>query len=165
MVRMVPTARKIRTEPKPKPVKWLRNDIMASLLESSSPADCFIKESPRNMIAKPITKPPMFFFFVSFDEVRMKPRAIRGTEKMAMSTENPRAVIHAVRVVPMLAPIITPMAFARESSPAFTKLTTIMVVAEEDCTRAVIAVPVRTLLNAFEVIDARKDRSRSPATF
>ena len=49
--------------------------------------------------------------------------------------------------------------------PEFTKPTTITVVAEEDCTRAVIAVPVRTLLNAFEVIHARKDRSRSPATF
>ena len=63
MVRTVPTVRKISTEPNPKPVKCPRNDIMASLLESSSPAEVFMNERPRNIMAKPIIKPPMFFFF------------------------------------------------------------------------------------------------------
>ena len=95
----------------------------------------------------------------------MNPRAIRGTENTEMSTENPRAVTQAVKVVPMLAPMITPMALPRVRRPAFTKLTTMMVVAEDDCTRAVTPRPVITRLNLFEVIDARKDLSLSPAVF
>ena len=50
-----------------------------------------------------------------------------------MSTLKPRAeIIHAVTVVPMFAPIITPIDWESVSKPAFTKLTTITVVAEED---------------------------------
>ena len=41
-------------------------------------------------------------------------------------------MIHAVTVVPILAPIITPIDWESVRSPAFTKLTTITVVAEED---------------------------------
>ena len=82
-----------------------------------------------------------------------------------MFTENPRDVIHAVRVVPMFAPIITPMALPRVRSPAFTKLTTMMVVADEDCTRAVTTVPVSTRLKELEVIFAMKALRRSPADF
>ena len=82
-----------------------------------------------------------------------------------MFTENPRDVIHAVRVVPMLAPIITPIALPRVRRPAFTKLTTIMVVADEDCTRQVTTVPVSTRLNALDVILAIKALSLSPADF
>ena len=82
-----------------------------------------------------------------------------------MFTENPNEVIQAVSVVPMLAPIITPMALPRVRSPAFTKLTTIMVVADEDCTRAVTTVPVSTRLNELEVILAIKALRRSPADF
>ena len=55
-------------------------------------------------------------------------------------------MIQAVTVVPMLAPIITLMDSASVSNPAFTKLTTITVVAEEDWIRAVINTPVRTPL-------------------
>ena len=53
-------------------------------------------------------------------------------------------IIHAVTVVPTLAPIITDTDCVKESKPAFTKLTTITVVAEEDCIRAVINTPVST---------------------
>ena len=82
-----------------------------------------------------------------------------------MLTENPSEVIHAVSVVPMFAPMMTPIAFPRVSRPAFTKLTTMMVVAEEDCTRQVTTVPVSTRLNALEVILAMKALRRSPADF
>ena len=52
---------------------------------------------------------------------------------MEMSALKPNhATIHAVTVVPMLAPIITPIACAKVRRPAFTKLTTITVVADED---------------------------------
>ena len=62
----------------------------------------------------------------------MKPNAIIGTANRAMFTEKPREVTQAVRVVPMFAPMMTPMALPRVRRPAFTKLTTMMVVADDD---------------------------------
>lgn len=56
-----------------------------------------------------------------------------GKEKAEMSTLKPRAeIIHAVTVVPILAPIITPIDWESVNKPAFTKLTTITVVADDD---------------------------------
>ena len=61
------------------------------------------------------------------------PKAKSGREKAEMSTLKPRAeIIHAVTVVPILAPIITPIDWESVNKPAFTKLTTITVVALED---------------------------------
>lgn len=61
------------------------------------------------------------------------PNASRGRAKAAMSTLNPRAEINqAVTVVPILAPIMTPIDWVRVSRPAFTKLTTMTVVADDD---------------------------------
>ena len=75
------------------------------------------------------------------------------------------AIIHEVTVVPIFAPIMTPIAWANVRRPALTKLTTIIVVAVEDCMAAVTPIPVTSLLKALEVMDARKERSPSPATF
>jgi hypothetical protein len=41
-------------------------------------------------------------------------------------------IIHAVNVVPIFAPMITPTDWVKEIKPAFTKLTSITVVAELD---------------------------------
>ena len=49
-----------------------------------------------------------------------------------MLKENPADIIHALIVVPMLAPIITEMACANVRRAAFTKETVITVVAAED---------------------------------
>ena len=57
------------------------------------------------------------------------------------------------------------MALASESSPAFTKLTTITVVALEDCMTAVIPSPVSTCFSGVDVMEARNDLSLSPAAF
>ena len=57
---------------------------------------------------------------------------IEASIALAMFTENPKEVTHAVSVVPILAPIITPIALPKVRSPAFTKLTTIIVVADDD---------------------------------
>jgi hypothetical protein len=65
----------------------------------------------------------------------------------------------------MLAPIITLIACAKVSKPAFTKLTTITVVALDDWMTVVIPRPVRTPLKGEEVIAERKPRRRSPAAF
>ena len=165
IVRMVPARRNMISDQNPKPVKCEKNTSIASLLLRRAPAEFFMKERPRNMMAKPTTKAPMLLFFCFLDVCRMNPRAMSGTENTEMSTENPRAVTHAVRVVPILAPMITPMALPRVRRPAFTKLTTMIVVADDDCTRAVTPRPVSTRLNLFEVICARKDLNLSPAVF
>ena len=61
------------------------------------------------------------------------PMASNGRENAETSTLKPRAeIIQAVTVVPILAPIITPIDCAKSNNPAFTKLTTMTVVAEED---------------------------------
>ena len=59
-------------------------------------------------------------------------RPISGRANAEMSTLKPNsAMIHAVNVVPTLAPMITAIDCARVMRPAFTKLTTITVEAEE----------------------------------
>lgn len=124
-----------------------------------------MKVSPTYMMEKPIRNCPRFFIISFLDENIRKPKAIIGTANNAILTENPSEVTHAVSVVPILAPIMTPTALPKDSKPAFTKLTTMIVVADEDWTRAVRTVPVRTRLKAFEVIEAMKDLRRSPADF
>ena len=65
----------------------------------------------------------------------------------------------------MFAPIITPMALPRASRPALTMLTTITVVPLDDWMREVMTIPVMIPLKVVDVIDARNDRSLSPAAF
>ena len=80
-----------------------------------------------------------------FANISGKPMAIIGKANVEILILNPKnAISQAVMVVPMLAPIITPMDSTRLSKPAFAKLTTITVVAEDDCTRHVIKKPVKT---------------------
>lgn len=72
---------------------------------------------------------------------------------------------HDVTVVPMLAPIMTPIAWARVRRPAFTKLTTMIVVAVDDWMMAVTPIPVRIPLILEDVMEAMKALMPSPATF
>ena len=98
--------------------------------------------------------------------VNMNPNATSGMAKVEMSTLKPKtAMSQAVMVVPILAPIITPIAFPRERRPALTILTTMTVVPLEDWMRAVMIIPVMTLLSLVDVIAARNDLSLSPAAF
>lgn len=76
-----------------------------------------------------------------------------------------QATSHAVTVVPRLAPMITPIAAVRVSRPAFTKLTTRTVVAEEDCTSEVVKKPVKTELARLYVMVASALRMPLPAAF
>ncbi len=81
-----------------------------------------------------------------------------------MLTLNPRSEIsQAVMVVPIFAPMITLMDSVRESRDALAKLTTMSVVAEEDCITAVIRKPVEIPRRRLEVMAARMDRIRLPA--
>ena len=66
--------------------------------------------------------------------------------------EVPTAMIQAVSVVPIFAPMMTEMACANVSRPALTKETVITVVAVEDCTDAVTNVPVNMPVKRFVVM-------------
>ena len=69
-----------------------------------------------------------------------------------MLNENPADIIQALRVVPILAPMMTDMAWLRVRSAAFTKDTVITVVAADDCTATVTSAPVATPEKRFVVI-------------
>ena len=82
-----------------------------------------------------------------------------------MSNDIPADIIHAVSVVPMLAPMMTEMACARVSSPALTNDTVITVVAVDDCTLAVTSIPVSIPVKRLVVIAPNTWRSWGPAIF
>ena len=68
------------------------------------------------------------------ENIRGNPTPSSGMDMMLMENlpKPNKDIIHAVTVVPILAPIITPMDCAKVSKPAFTKLTTITLAADED---------------------------------
>ena len=74
-------------------------------------------------------------------------------------------MIHAVNVVPMLAPMITEIACDSVSSPALTNETVITVVADDDCTAHVINVPTRMPEKRLDVMVPSRFRSCGPAIF
>ena len=89
-----------------------------------------------------------------------------GIAKEAILTLKPKSeIIHAVTVVPTLAPIITAIDWLSESKPAFTKLTIITVVADELCTKAVMKIPVNAPTIRLLVIMANIFLNLSPAAF
>ena len=73
----------------------------------------------------------------------MMPIRNAGHTRVVMLKEKPADIIQALIVVPMLAPIITEMAWERVSRAAFTNDTVITVVAAEDWTATVTRAPVR----------------------
>ena len=88
-----------------------------------------------------------------------------GHTKSVMLKEKPALIIHAVSVVPILAPMMTEMAWAKVSKPALTNDTVITVVAVDDCTAAVINVPVRMPIKRLVVMAPRIWRNCGPAIF
>ena len=73
---------------------------------------------------------------------------IRGKAKLSIFSLNPNvATIHAVKVVPILEPIITPMAFSMLSTPAPTNAKTMSETAELLCKTAVTREPLPIALN------------------
>ena len=93
----------------------------------------FISERPRKRSEKPTTSSLMWRRLSLFERLKIKPNAISGTAKSEMSALKPsNDTIHAVIVVPIFAPIITPTACVSVNRPAFTKPTVITVVADED---------------------------------
>ena len=105
----------------------------------------------------------MYRFFLLYISIMAMKNA--GYTKSAMLNEKPADMIHAVSVVPMLAPMITDMACASVSSPALTNDTVITVVAVDDCTAAVTNIPVRSPVNLLVVIAPKTCLRWEPAIF
>ena len=82
-----------------------------------------------------------------------------------MLNDMPAAMIQAVSVVPMLAPMMTEMACASVKRPALTNDTVITVVAVDDCTEAVTNVPVSKPVKRLVVIAPKAWRNCGPAIF
>ena len=75
------------------------------------------------------------------------------------------AVICAVTVVPILAPIMTPIAWASVMRPDVTKPMTMTSVAEELCTKIVTAIPARIDVTLLVVALPRMTFRLSPQAF
>ena len=121
------------------PITMLRTPLSVQavkkpMLEASRVGmDLDSKSSPRNKRPKPMMASPIFCFFNLFMLVKKKPIPKSGIARVEILKLNPKkATIHAVMVVPMLAPKIIPTDWVRLRRPAFTKETTITVVAPED---------------------------------
>jgi hypothetical protein len=92
------------------------------------------------------------------------PTAGRAREEM-LNVKPTMCTIQAVTVVPIFAPMITPIDWVKVRRPALTKDTTITVVADEDCTIAVTPKPVIIAVTRLPVINPRTRWSRDPAVF
>ena len=120
-----------------------------------------ISRRPRPTNNSPVLRHPGFL-----QNDIITPNPTSGSASDESSSLKPRAaIIQAVVVVPRFAPIITPILSRKVSKPAFTKLTTITVVAEDDCITAVTRVPEKTPLKRFPAIERMTVRRRSPETF
>ncbi len=100
-----------------------------------------------------------------FMKLRATPMPMTGMEMEARENLKPAPTIQAVMVVPRLAPMMTPMAWVRLSSWAWTKLTTMTVDAEEDWTTQVMKKPVATPAKRLVVMELMMARSLSPESF
>ena len=86
-----------------------------------------------NRSENPTITSPMDLRRSFLENINSKEKPISGMAMLAIENLKPmRETSQAVIVVPILAPIMTEIDSARVSSPAFTKLTTITVVADED---------------------------------
>ena len=88
-----------------------------------------------------------------------------GYARSPILNDIPADMIHAVSVVPMLAPMMTEMACASVSRPALTNETVITVVAVDDCTLAVTNIPVSIPVKRLVVMAPKTCRNCGPAIF
>ena len=92
------------------------------------------------------------------------PKATSGKAKEPMENFTPSiATIQPTLVVPIFAPITTPIAWVKVRIPALTKPIVASVVAVEDCTKSVRPAPERMALRGEPVKRESQIRRRSPA--
>ena len=128
-----------------------------------------MKLKPMNRIPKPARMTPASFFLSFFaNSSRKAPIPMSTGAKNSGFKTSPHSLMdtsHAVMVVPMFAPIITPTAWLNVRIPAFTKPTTMTVVAELLWMMAVITAPRRTPKSLLSVICPSIRFMRPPAIF
>ena len=134
-----------------------------------------IASIPVIKIAKPIKMPPMSFFFSLLENIRkiIPSKASSGEKELGFNNlikRFPLSIpdklkIQEVIVVPILAPMIIPIAWDSFIIPEFTKPTTITVVAEEDWMTAVTNAPSPTAFKRLEVNFSNNLSNRPPENF
>ena len=148
--------------------------LNCSLSASGATAELIVS-IPNISIAKPIRIVPISFFLLDFDIIIKKMPIIAsiGVKDVGLSScikmLSPCIPVsdnsHDVIVVPILAPIITPIACDSRIIPEFTKPTTITVVADDDWITAVTKAPSMMALKGLEVIFSRIRSRRLPDSF
>ena len=116
----------------------------------------------------PITSAPSFFLWLFANIVMNAPIPKRTGAKNSGFNTSPHSLIDTIQlvtVVPMLAPMMMPVACRRLIIPAFTKPTTITVVAELLWMIAVTPAPTSTPSKRFEVRISSTRCKRLPANF
>jgi len=148
-VRTVPTATKMRNDKNPLSVKFCKKDKISGLALMSG-TESFKNINPRKSNPKPTSISPKSLRFFIFDKIKGRPTPTMGRAMAVILNLKPiTETIQVVTVVPILAPIITPIACTSESKEALTKLTTMTVVAEDDCIKEVVKNPVKIATNLF----------------
>ena len=128
--------------------------------------ELLIRFKPRNRMPNPKRTSARSRFLLRLLNISGAAMAMEVRARMVMSIEKPRrATSQPVKVVPMLAPRMTPMAWTSSIKPALTKLTTMTVVADELWIRMVMTMPVTIEMARFFVIRRRIDFIRLPADF
>jgi hypothetical protein len=165
MVTAKPTNQNMSTDPKPIDEKRCKNANISGFFCKSG-TYVLIMLRPKKSRAKPIKNSPIDFVLPFFENSIGTANAINGIAKAEMSTLKPsNEIIHVVNVVPKLAPKITAIDCDSVISPAFTKLTTSTIDADELCMSAVMKKPVINPASLLRVITDKMLRRRSPATF
>ena len=96
---------------------------------------------------------------------RIAPTAIKGKASFAIENFKPsNATIQPVLVVPILAPIMTPIALLKVRTPALTKPMVANVVAVDDCTTMVRVIPENIAFKGESVKRTSHCLNASPAS-
>jgi len=137
-------------------------------LSSKAGIESFKNPNPRKSMANPMMNSAQDLLVFLPENNKGRLRAIKGRRITLILNvfPNPRMDTNqGVAVVPILAPIITPIASDNDKSPAFTKPIVITVVADDDCMAEVIKVPDRIPFTLLEVIAENVFLIFLPATF
>ena len=130
---------------------------------------CMRMEKPKSIV--PISL--FFCFLVAMirmipirAKIREKQEGFRSLKIMLSPESMPaRDKIHAVSVVPISEPKITPTVWGSSMMPELTKPTSITVMADEDCMAIVMMAPMVRPLNWLSVALLRSFSRRPPAVF
>ena len=169
---MIPVSSAPARTPRSGSVKRRKSRLNSGTSRSTETA-ADMASMPNMRVAKPSRIMPVSFF-LSF--LRKRYRTIPITARIGVKVEGlnictsrllpsmpERLKIHAVTVVPILAPMMTPMDWRSVIKPELTKPTTITVVAEELWITAVTPSPASKPFSRLWVIFSSKGRRLLPA--